>query len=161
MGDVDDERQLRNDAKKRMHASERPAHCGRMDVNDEYGETTGRRYRGMSRWIDVPIPAQAQRTRTQGANTRNACTHRALFRTSQAQQHKRDGCGLRARSHRASRRVRGRRMGACIAGPHWASAHRACPQARMAASCGRSHQAGRSGQWRCTHTSRTQHGDAC
>ena len=138
---------------------QRNCHSRRGDGNDGGGihERDDEVYVGKP----LQIPAQAQRTRTQGANTRNACTHRALFRTSQAEQQKRDGCGLRARSDRASRRVRGRRMGACIAGPHWASAHRTCSQARRAALCGRSHQAGRSGQWRCTRTSRTQHGDAC
>ena len=60
-----------------------------------------------------------------------------------------------------SRRVLGRMMWACRAGTLWASADRACARARMAASCCRSHQACRSGRWRCTHTSRTQHGDAC
>ena len=76
-----------------------------------------------------------------------------------------------ARTHRAhgtathasagSRRVLGRRMWACRGGTLWASANRACPRARMAASCCRRQQACRSGRWRCTHASRTQHGDAC
>ena len=60
-----------------------------------------------------------------------------------------------------ARRVFGCRIWACRAGPRWASAHRVCARAQMAASCGRSHQACRSGQWCCTHTLHTQHGDAC
>ena len=84
-----------------MHAGERPAHCGRMDANDEYGETTGRRYRGMSRGIEVRKPAQAQRTPTQTASARNAYAHRARVHIA-AQQHRAE-CGLRAGRERAGR----------------------------------------------------------